>query len=271
MTPRKSLAAILSAALIPAAAAAQQEIKVGGIFDLTGVTSDVGKPFAQGVQDCVAVVNDGGGIGGKKVKLIAADYAYKIDQARALYKKLVNDDKVVMIDQTRLPGEEVYNEYTDFQGVAEAIRGMIIRGAPAIGVAAAMGVALGARDIIADTHQSFFRQLDNVCDVLAATRPTAVNLCWALERMHSLVRANALQPVANLKIALEYEALAIAEEDLRLRGPGDPHREDHHGHCDDGIAHRASFPFRSGKRGLPVDDRAPAPSRRPYGSGRGPQ
>ena len=58
------------------------------------------------------------------------------------------DNKVVMIDQTRLPGEEVYNEYSDFKSVAEAIRGMVIRGAPAIGVAAAMGVALGARDIV---------------------------------------------------------------------------------------------------------------------------
>ncbi len=97
MKVRKSLAAILAAVLVPAAAAAQQEIKVGGIFDLTGVTSDVGKPFAQGVQDCVAVTNDAGGINGKKIKLLGADYAYKIDQARALYKKLVNDDKVVLI------------------------------------------------------------------------------------------------------------------------------------------------------------------------------
>jgi branched-chain amino acid transport system substrate-binding protein len=100
MTKRKNLVAILAAALaafVPAWATAQQEIKVGGIFDLTGVTSDVGKPFAQGVQDGVAWVNEHGGINGKKINLIGADYAYKIDQARALYKKFVNDDKVVMI------------------------------------------------------------------------------------------------------------------------------------------------------------------------------
>ncbi len=100
MTPRKTLGTIVAAALLalaPSWASAQQEIKVGGIFDLTGVTSDVGKPFAQGVQDAVAWVNDNGGINGKKIKLIGADYAYKIDQARALYKKLVNDDKVIMI------------------------------------------------------------------------------------------------------------------------------------------------------------------------------
>ena len=64
------------------------------------------------------------------------------------------DNKVIMIDQTRLPAEEVYNEYTDFQGVAEAIRGMVVRGAPAIGIAAAMGVALGAREIIADSVET---------------------------------------------------------------------------------------------------------------------
>ncbi|HET8722817.1 MAG TPA: ABC transporter substrate-binding protein [Anaeromyxobacteraceae bacterium] len=111
MTPRKSLAAILSAALLPATAAAQQEIKVGGIFDLTGVTSDVGKPFAQGVQDCVAVVNDAGGIAGKKVKLIGADYAYKIPQAQALYKKLVNDDKVIMIQGWGTGDTEALKEF----------------------------------------------------------------------------------------------------------------------------------------------------------------
>ncbi|MDD2335577.1 MAG: S-methyl-5-thioribose-1-phosphate isomerase, partial [Geobacteraceae bacterium] len=78
------------------------------------------------------------------------------------------DNKVVMLDQTKLPGEEVYNEYSDFKSVAEAIRSMVIRGAPAIGVAAAMGIALGAREIIADTHESFFQQLSNICDVMAA-------------------------------------------------------------------------------------------------------
>ena len=99
------------------------------------------------------------------------------------------DNAVIMIDQTRLPTEEVYNDIRDFKGVAEAIKGMMIRGAPAIGVAAAMGVALGAREIIADTHESFFRQLDNVCDVLARTRPTAVNLFWGIERMKRMAEA----------------------------------------------------------------------------------
>ena len=126
------------------------------------------------------------------------------------------DDKVIMIDQTRLPGEEVYNEYTDFQGVAEAIRGMIVRGAPAIGVAAAMGVALGARDIIADTHESFFRQLDNVCDVIGRTRPTAVNLFWAIQRMKRVADANRDKDLNSIRAILRAEAISIEEEDLRI-------------------------------------------------------
>ena len=82
---------------MPANAAAQ-EIKVGGIFDLTGITSDVGKPYAQGVTDAVTWVNQNGGINGKKVKLIGMDYGYKIPEAQAGYKRLVMDEKVVMIN-----------------------------------------------------------------------------------------------------------------------------------------------------------------------------
>ena len=126
------------------------------------------------------------------------------------------DDAVIMIDQTRLPGEEVYNTYTDFQSVAEAIKGMIIRGAPAIGVAAAMGVALGARSIIADTHESFFRQLDNVCDVLGRTRPTAVNLFWGLERMKRVAEANRSKSLDTIREALKREAIRIEQEDLTI-------------------------------------------------------
>jgi methylthioribose-1-phosphate isomerase len=126
------------------------------------------------------------------------------------------DDKVVMIDQTRLPGEEVYNEYSDFKSVAEAIRGMVIRGAPAIGVAAAMGVALGSREIIADTHESFFQQLSNVCDVLARTRPTAVNLFWAIERMKRVAEANRDKDLNSIRAILKAEAISIEQEDLQI-------------------------------------------------------
>jgi len=126
------------------------------------------------------------------------------------------DNKVVMIDQTRLPGEEVYNEYSDFKSVAEAIRGMVIRGAPAIGVAAAMGIALGVREIIADTQESFFQQLSNICDVMAATRPTAVNLFWAIDRMKRVAEANRSRPLAEIREILKLEAIRVEEEDLAI-------------------------------------------------------
>src|SRR5438552_13408124 len=86
------------------------------------------------------------------------------------------DSGVVMIDQTKLPHDEVYLTCTNYREVAEAIRSMVIRGAPAIGVAAAMGVALGMQTA---TPAEF----DEICATLAATRPTAVNLFWALDRM----------------------------------------------------------------------------------------
>src|SRR3954462_15297969 len=87
---------------------------------------------------------------------------------------------VVMIDQTRLPLEETYVTCRTYEEVATAIRDMIIRGAPAIGVAAAMGVAAGVLDAAAD---GLDRQFATICDTLALTRPTAVNLFWAIDRM----------------------------------------------------------------------------------------
>ena len=126
------------------------------------------------------------------------------------------DDKVVMIDQTRLPAEELYNEYSDYEGVAEAIRGMIIRGAPAIGVAAAMGVALGARNIAAADHDGFFREFETVCSVMAGTRPTAVNLFWAIDRMKRVAAAGRALPLPELRQLLVAEAIRIEEEDLAI-------------------------------------------------------
>jgi branched-chain amino acid transport system substrate-binding protein len=88
---------ILAAAVAFAGAARAEDIKVGGSFDLTGLTADVGKPFATGVRDAVAWVNDNGGVNGKKIRLIDSDYGYKVPEGVALYKRLVNDEKVVMI------------------------------------------------------------------------------------------------------------------------------------------------------------------------------
>jgi len=126
------------------------------------------------------------------------------------------DGVLYLLDQRRLPTEELWLEYRDYREVAEAIRSMVVRGAPAIGVTAAYGAWLGARDIEAADYAGFMAEFETICELLAATRPTAVNLCWALERMRSLARANAGQPPANLKIGLEYEAMAIAEEDVRI-------------------------------------------------------
>ena len=90
---------------------------------------------------------------------------------------------VVMLDQRKLPAEEVSYTYTDYREVAKAIREMVIRGAPAIGVAAAMGVALGVQKSAAKTMEELKNEFAAICDVLSKTRPTAVDLFWALERM----------------------------------------------------------------------------------------
>jgi len=109
---QKLLAALLAAtAVLPAQARAEAEIKVGAIFDLTGVTADVGKVFALGVQDAVAWLNENGGVNGKKVKLLAQDYAYKKDQAVAIYKRLVNDEKVLFIQGWGTGDTEALKEF----------------------------------------------------------------------------------------------------------------------------------------------------------------
>src|SRR5882757_5446996 len=92
------------------------------------------------------------------------------------------DNGVVFIDQTKLPTEEIYVTCKTYEEVANAIRTMIVRGAPAIGVAAAMGLALGARDAQVNTLDELRAQFKKISQTLAATRPTAVNLFWALHR-----------------------------------------------------------------------------------------
>jgi methylthioribose-1-phosphate isomerase len=90
---------------------------------------------------------------------------------------------VVMLDQRRLPSQEIHHTYTDYREVAKAIRSMVIRGAPAIGVAAAMGAALGVLHSSAQSVQELRPEFAEICNVLAETRPTAVDLFWALDRM----------------------------------------------------------------------------------------
>jgi methylthioribose-1-phosphate isomerase len=122
------------------------------------------------------------------------------------------DGKVVMIDQRRLPLEDVYLEYDDTEGVAEAIETMVIRGAPAIGVAAAYGVALGL--LRARPGDDLDSRLDAVIGRLARTRPTAVNLFWALERMKRVYRENRHLRAAEVGLRLVREAQEIEQEDL---------------------------------------------------------
>jgi len=129
---------------------------------------------------------------------------------------LFENNVLKMIDQRLLPTEEVWLEYRDYQAVAEAIVTMVVRGAPAIGVAAAFGAAFGARDIAADSFDAFAKDFAEVCAVLAATRPTAVNLFWALERMQRVAEAKRELPLARLKEALLDEACEIAAEDVRI-------------------------------------------------------
>jgi methylthioribose-1-phosphate isomerase len=123
------------------------------------------------------------------------------------------DDAVVMIDQRRLPAEETYVHCRDHREVAAAIRDMVIRGAPAIGVAAALGIALGVRRSTAE-GRPLEQELEGICELLGATRPTAVNLFWAIERMRARFRALLATGGAALREALLEEALAIHAEDV---------------------------------------------------------
>jgi methylthioribose-1-phosphate isomerase len=125
-------------------------------------------------------------------------------------------DSVVMIDQRKLPAVEVYVTCRTAQDVARAIKTMVIRGAPAIGVSAAMGIALGMSKSKASGTRQFTTEFQKTCDLLAATRPTAVNLFWAIERMKATF-ADAVQSgssVEDLKQRLVAEALRIHDEDV---------------------------------------------------------
>ncbi len=130
-----------------------------------------------------------------------------------------------MLDQRLLPAEEVWHSYTTCQEVAEAIRTMVVRGAPAIGVAAAIGVWFGVRDIDTESSWEFYQELEKICAILLATRPTAVNLSWALERMKHFAESNLDRSVPELKIGLEYEALAITQEDEKINRQMGKHGE----------------------------------------------
>ncbi len=135
-------------------------------------------------------------------------------------------DRVVLLDQRRLPGEEVSVECRTWHDVAEAIRSMAVRGAPAIGVTAAFGVALAALASRATRFEELLADLEAAIKGLAATRPTAVNLFWALERMRKHALDRRAVPLGELRASLVREAEAILEEDIagnrRLGAHGAP-------------------------------------------------
>ena len=124
------------------------------------------------------------------------------------------DDGVVMIDQRLLPNEEIYNTYTTVEEVAEAIECMVIRGAPAIGVAAAMGIALGVQNLTSKDHLE--KDFAKISARIERTRPTARNLFWAIERMTRLFEKNKKRPLEKIQSVLITEAVTIHREDIEI-------------------------------------------------------
>ena len=123
-------------------------------------------------------------------------------------------DRLILLDQTVLPAEEVEREYRRWEDVADAIRTLVVRGAPAIGVTAAFGVALAARESRAQDWNGLLADLETAIKGLAATRPTAVNLFWALDRMQRIALAGRGLPLEAVRARLLAEAHAILEEDV---------------------------------------------------------
>jgi len=124
------------------------------------------------------------------------------------------DQGVRFIDQTKLPTEETYVTCKTHEQVADVIRNMVVRGAPAIGVAAAMGIALGVRDSKAETVGELKHDLDQICDNMGKTRPTAVNLFWAIHRMQEKFERLRIRPVAQIKQELIEESKRMHAEDI---------------------------------------------------------
>ena len=124
------------------------------------------------------------------------------------------DGVVRMIDQTKLPLETAFVDCKTIDDVAKAIKTMVVRGAPAIGVSAAMGMSLGANIISANDFDSFYTQFEKMGKELGYSRPTAVNLFWAIERMKSFAKDNKSLDISDLKVRLKEEAIRICEEDI---------------------------------------------------------
>jgi methylthioribose-1-phosphate isomerase len=126
------------------------------------------------------------------------------------------DNGVRFIDQTKLPTEETYVNCTTYQEVADVIRNMVVRGAPAIGVAAALGIALGMKNSKAENVGDLKRDFDQICDVIGKTRPTAVNLFWAIRRMQEKFETLGVRPVTQIKQSIIEEAQRMHTEDIAI-------------------------------------------------------
>jgi len=124
--------------------------------------------------------------------------------------------KVVLLDQNALPHKEVFIETSDYLRVAEAIKTLSVRGAPAIGVAAAYGLALAGLQSNAKGTPEFLQEIDHAAGVLGSTRPTAINLFWALDRMKKTAHGNSHLAVSRMKRILKEEADDIADEELEM-------------------------------------------------------
>lgn len=134
---------------------------------------------------------------------------------RSLQTVAWKEGRVCLIDQTVLPGRLEYVEMADWREVVEAIRTMIVRGAPAIGCTAALGMALGARSLDSADRAAFLCRLEEMADAFRASRPTAVNLFWAVDRMVALAEQTAGGPAA-IQAAMLAEALRMLEEDVEV-------------------------------------------------------
>ncbi|MBI5696947.1 MAG: S-methyl-5-thioribose-1-phosphate isomerase [Thaumarchaeota archaeon] len=124
------------------------------------------------------------------------------------------DNTVVMIDQTKLPNELVYAQYSDYLDVADAIKNLVIRGAPAIGVAGAFGLSLAALQSSATTKEKLIEDLEKAKKILFETRPTAVNLAWGLDQIMQIAKDGS--DVSGIKEAMINKAKKIAEDDVKI-------------------------------------------------------
>ncbi|TLY06286.1 MAG: S-methyl-5-thioribose-1-phosphate isomerase, partial [Thaumarchaeota archaeon] len=124
------------------------------------------------------------------------------------------DNTVVMIDQTKLPNELIYVKFTDYREVADAIRNLVVRGAPAIGVSGAFGLALAALQSKAKTKEDLLSDLEEARKVLHETRPTAINLAWGLERIMRVAKSG--KDILEIKESVVEESKRMADEDIQV-------------------------------------------------------